>query len=99
MKRIILEKEKQTIDLAEVNDIVFPIVGACNKYSKEKAFVVMFEYCKLDTYKLLCMNGFERGNHHHGKGVSGTLENIFKHPGYDFFLFDTPKELFAWLAE
>jgi hypothetical protein len=27
------------------------------------------------------------------------LENIFQHFGYDFFLFDTPKELFAWLAE
>jgi hypothetical protein len=99
MKRIILEKEKQTIDLAEVNNIAYPIVGACRKSSKEKAFVVMTEYKKSNAYKLMCVDGFELGNHHDGKEVSGTLENIFQHFGYDFFLFDTPKELFAWLAE
>jgi hypothetical protein len=99
MKRIILEKEKQTIDLAEVNNIAYPIVGACRKSSKEKAFVVMTDYENRNSYKLMCVGGFERGNHYDTKEYIDTLENIFKHCGYDFFLFDTPKELFAWLAE
>jgi hypothetical protein len=99
MKRIILEKDEQTIDLAEVNDIAYPLVGASHKSSKEKAFVVMTDYENRNAYKLMCVGGFERGNHYEWKKLSGTLENIFKHPGYDFFLFNTPKELFAWLAE
>lgn len=100
MKRIVLEKEEQTVDLSEVKYIAHPIVGASHKASKEKAFVVMTDYENFNSYKLMCLNGFERGNHHDCKEYIGTLlDNIFKHPGYDFFLFSSPTELFGWLAK
>jgi hypothetical protein len=99
MKRIVIEKDEQTVNLSEVEYIAYPAIGACHKASKEKAFVVMTEYDKRDTYKLMCVDGFERGNQYDSKEYIGTLDNIFKHPGYDFFLFNTPTELFGWLAK
>ncbi len=99
MKRIILEKDEQTIDVTKLSYIAYPLIGASHKSSKEKAFVVMTDYENRNAYKLMCVGGFERGNSYDSKEFSGILENIFKHPGYDFFLFSTPKELFAWLSE
>jgi hypothetical protein len=99
MKRIILEKDEQTIDVTKLGYISYPLIGASHKSSKEKAFVVMTDYENRNSYKLMCVGGFERGNHYDSKEFSGTLANIFKNAGYDFFLFDTPKQLFAWLAE
>jgi hypothetical protein len=99
MKRIILEKDEQTIDVTELGYIRYPLIGACDKSSKQKDFVVMTEFENRNSHRLMCMDGFERGNHYDSPEFSGTLANIFKIAGYDFFLFDTPKELFAWLAE
>ena len=99
MKRIVIEKDEQTIDLSEVKYIAFPIVGACHKSTKQKAFVVMTDYENCKEYKLMCVDGFERGNQHDCKGYTGTLDNIFTHLGYDFCLFDSPTELFGWLAK
>ena len=99
MKRIVIEKDEQTVDLSEVKYVVHPIVGASHKSTKEKAFVVMTDYENFNSYKLMCLNGFERGNHYDSKEYIGTLDNIFTLPGYDFFLFNTPTELFGWLAK
>jgi hypothetical protein len=101
MKRIILKQEKPTISAHDVSYIPHPIVGAkhTNHGSKQKAFVVMTEYMNINSYKLMCVNRFEAGNQHDSPEYSGTLENIFKLFGYDFYLFETPAELFKWLSE
>ena len=77
MKRIVIEKDEQTVDLSEVKYVVHPIVGASHKSTKEKAFVVMTDYENFNSYKLMCLNGFERGNHYDSKEYIGTLDNIF----------------------
>lgn len=98
---IILKQEKPTISAHDVSYIPHPIVGAeqLTRFSKQKSFVVMTEYNNSNSYKLMCVNRFEAGNQHDCPEYSGTLENIFKHSGYDFYLFETPAELFKWLSE
>lgn len=99
MKRIINKQEEPTISLSDVQYITHPIIGAQHTNSKQKALVVMTEFEKSNAYKLVCVEGFERGNHYDSRAYSGTLENIFKLPVHEFFLFETPQELFAWLAK
>lgn len=86
----------------------YPIIGAHSPRSHTgKSFLVMRKYRDESSYMLMCLNAFEMGNGY-GSDVSdkekeaeqfcGKLENILKHPRLEFVLFDTPQELFAWLA-
>ena len=87
----------------------YPIIGAHspNNPHTGKSFLVMRKYRDESSYMLMCLNAFEMGNGY-GSDASdkakeaeqfcGKLENILKHPRLEFVLFDTPQELFAWLA-
>jgi hypothetical protein len=81
----------------------FPIIGAFNRaHPENKSFVVMKTYHRKDSYCIMCREGFDVGNAYSigGSGpCTGTLENVLSHPSLNFVLFDSPKELFKWLAE
>lgn len=99
MKKILTNQSEPVIHVSTLPQ--YPLIGAkhTNHGSKQKAFVVMTEYNNSNSYKLMCVNRFEAGNQHYSPEYSGTLENIFKLFGYDFYLFETPAELFKWLSE
>lgn len=88
----------------------YPIIGAIHRHNPHsgKCFLVMGQYRDQDSYTMMCVNGFEIGN---GYGTDqtdkekkalmhrGKLHDIFAHPSLEFFLFDSPQELFKWLSE
>lgn len=71
--------------------------GIVNK-SNEKGFLVADNYGS-DFYKAQCKNGINDGDHF---GIPALLkikiENLIESQ-FEIFEFDTPGELFAWLAK
>ena len=88
----------------------YPIIGAIHRANPHsgKCFLVMNKFRGKDCYTTMCVNGFEIGNGY-GTDVTdkakearmfrGKLHDIFAHPSLEFFLFDTPQELFKWLSK
>ena len=80
----------------------YPLIGSLHKTTNKKGLVVMLKFDNTASYRLMCLDSFGRGNgHDHAPFTTdgGTLEEIFTLNFLQFFLFETEKELFAWLAE
>jgi len=110
MKKILPRRVSNTKIIFEDELPLHPIIGAHHKSDSQigRSFLVMTNYRDPSSYIMMCTNGFENGNGY-GSDVKdkakkasqycGQLKDILKHPTLEFYLFDTPKELFAWLAE
>lgn len=80
----------------------YPLIGVQHKTTNKKSLVVMLEFDNTASYRIMCLNSFGRGNGYDTapfKKDGDTLEQIFKLDFLQFFLFETEKKLFAWLAE
>jgi len=110
MKHIIFDSAKDTIKADKIMDQTSnPLVGFVIS-NGNKGFLIKDTY-NGSTYKAMAREGFERGD---GWTTCGSAEKTltqwfeyFNTPPktrpnntlMDWMLFDTPKELFAWLAE
>lgn len=107
MKKIIKPTEKNNeISLTEVSKIRFPNVGFIDN-SVTKGFLIPDRYYDSTVvpvpsnikYTARSVTAFSKGN---GWGSSETrsLEGWFKFFGEtgDFYLFDSPQDLFKWLS-
>ena len=94
---ITIQKVLKTIE----DPIIGMIVGHENTHFKTgKGFLIKEAYLS-DHYRALALEAFERGNKWGGSQPK-RLEDWFTWFGktkVQWFLFDTPQELFAWLAE
>jgi hypothetical protein len=110
MKKILPRPVSNTKIIFEDELPAHPIIGAHHTSNSQigRSFLVMTNYRDPSSYIMMCSNGFEIGNGYgsdvkdNAKKASqycGKLEDILKHPTLEFYLFDTPKELFAWLAK
>lgn len=74
-----------------------PIVGAfLTDNPSIKSFLVKGEPTGELSYRLMHSRGFYRGRHH--RDFRGTLHAVLRNPDLTYLLFDSEKELFAWLA-
>lgn len=101
MKKVINTTPENTTTLEEVISSDAPIVGFQLQHHR---IALIPEGYKNTLYYARCVRGWERGNDYAPLGVScktiAEWEKFFSasHKA-EMFVFDSPKELFLWLAE
>ncbi len=101
MKKVINPTPENTTTLQEVVNSDAPIVGF--KLQNHRVALIPEGY-NGTLYYARCVSGWERGNDYAPLGVScqtiAKWEKFFSgsHKA-EMFVFDSPKELFLWLAE
>lgn len=101
MKKVINPTPENTTTLQEVISSNFPIVGF---QLKNNRVTLIPETYKSTLYYARCVSGWERGNDYASHGVNcqtiAEWEEFFSvYHEAEMFVFDSPKELFLWLAE
>jgi len=104
MKTVVLKQETNIVEASNVDDNKY--YGTVKKASPEgKGFIVRTLYGDSNgrsTYKLMSINYFTKGNSFEsfdGYSLFGLIKELLKNNSFDIYEFDTPKELFKWLAE
>jgi hypothetical protein len=101
MKKVINPTPENIITLQEVINSDAPIVGF---QLKNLRVTLIPEKYRSSLYYARCVIGWERGNDYNPSGVScqtiAEWEKFFRvsHKA-EMLVFDSPKELFLWLAE
>ena len=101
MKKVINPTNKNTITFKEVLDKNNPIIGFTLKDSKVTLVPLK---CGSKMYFARCVDAWEKGNGFDPNGLDNHTitewEEFFRiNYKSEMFVFDSPKELFAWLAE
>lgn len=102
MKKVIIPTAPEnSITLETVLEKDNPIVAF--QLPTDKVVLIRTGY-KTTLYKARCLEGWERGNHYNPNNVTDEtiqawVEFFEKHHGAETFAFDSPQELFRWLAE
>jgi hypothetical protein len=104
MKTVVLNQDTNIVEVCNVDD--YKYYGTVKKASpKEKGFIVRTLYGASNgrsTYKLMSINYFTKGNSFElfdGYSLPGLIKELLKNNSFDIYEFDTPQELFRWLAE
>ena len=104
MKTVVLNQDTNIVEYKNVDD--YKYYGAVKKALPDgKGFIVRTVYGGLNgnkTYKLMSINYFTKGNSFEsfdGYSLSGLIQELLKNGSFDIYEFDTPQELFRWLAE
>ena len=96
MKKILTNKSQPVIHISSLPK--YPLVGAIEKHSRSKSFVVMTKYDDGSSYQLMAVNQFAKGNQYDSIEFRDTLSNILTLHTHEFYLFDNTSDLFSWLA-
>lgn len=94
MKKIITTLSTDSISVQDLPSR--PVIGAMDTFGN-KTLVIMSGYDNPDSYKLLSNNGISMGNSY--PKFNGSLKKVLSHELHQYFLFETEKDLFKWLAE
>lgn len=94
MKKIITSSPTDSILVQELPSR--PVIGAIDSFGN-KTLVIMSEYDNPDSYKLLSNNGISTGNSY--CVFKGNLQKVLSNELHKYFLFETEKDLYKWLAE
>lgn len=95
MKKVVLE-ENDVVYLSEVSELKYYGVF----FDNQKSFITKRNYFDGDYSAFLCMS-VTKGNSYDGHDSCSLKETINSLISSSFIIyeFDTPKELFTWLAE
>ncbi len=77
-----------------------PVIGAfITRSPKEKYFLLVTRGSNGRAHSMFHVGGLGSGMSIYGGKDDNTLAKALNKPQLSYLLFDTPKELFAWLAE
>lgn len=77
-----------------------PVIGAfVTRHPAEKYFLLVTSGSKGRTHSMFHVGGLGSGMSIWGGKEDNTLAKALSDPQLTYLLFDTPRELFAWLAD
>jgi hypothetical protein len=94
--------KKTTVEFANLLKKDSPLIGVLTE-DGHKVTLIPANYCS-DLYLARCVRGWEKGNNYspdrkNAQTIKDWCEFFHKSHKAKMFLFDTPQELFAWLAK